>query len=366
MPQRSKNGSRRGRAASVPGFPNRRRREDASRIEPSDLQSTVCGYFCHEGLGAAEIKARLKQEYGVEITREAVYPLILQAARRGWIRFTPPQEFDLHRRIKEDRYAWLHDLSVVPTARSEEVAFRGAKMLLGILQQHFAGKEVHVGFSGGYSLRLLARRFSRLLREPAEHLPRQIVFHAMVAGFDVSEPTTDPNAFFTYFIDDPASLVTTSFVGFHAPAMASAGIIQELRNESGIREAYERAGEIDIIVTSASGVADEHCMFLRHLHLARESMQKLEVAGCVGDILWQPLSPDGPIEVEGGVRAMTVMNLDEVGEFVADKKLVLLVAGPCGVCHESKTDVVRAILGQPKRLITHLVIDAGCARALLD
>jgi DNA-binding transcriptional regulator LsrR (DeoR family) len=365
MPQQSKSrNGRRGRR-SAPRFPDRRRREDVGRIEQRDLLSTVCGYFCHEGLGASEIKVRLKEEHGVEITREAVYPLILKAAKLGWIRFTPPHEFDLHRDIKDDRYPWLQDLSVVPTARTEEVVFRGAKMLLEILQQHFSGAEVHIGFSGGYALRLLAQRFAQLLREPGEHLPREIVFHAMVAGFDVSEPTTDPNAFFTYFVKDPACLVTTSFVGFHAPAMARAETIQELRDEAGIREAYERVGEIDIIVTSASCWADEHCMFRHYRNLAHEPMQELEETGCAGDILWQPIGYDGPIEVEDGARAMTVMDLDEVSRFVADDNLVLLVAGPCGMCHEPKTDVVKAILEQPERIITHLVIDTGCARALL-
>jgi DNA-binding transcriptional regulator LsrR (DeoR family) len=347
------------------GFPNRRR-EDVARIEPSDLLSTVCGYFCHDGLRPVEIKEQLKEKHGIKISREAVYPLILQAAARGWIRFTPPQEIELHRRIKEDRYAWLQDLSVVPSARPEEVAFRGAKMLLEILQQHHADEVVHIGFSGGHALRLLAQRFSQLLREPAEHLPREIVFHALVAGFDVSEPTTDPNAFFTYFVDDPASLVKTSFVSFNAPAIASAGTIQELSNESGIREAYERAGEIDIIVTSASCWADPHCNFRRYLQLAGEWVEELEAIGCVGDILWQPLGEDGPIDVQSSKRAMTVIDLDEVSQFVANKNRVLLVAGPCGVCKTPKTEVVKAILHQSKRIITHLAIDSGCARALLS
>jgi DNA-binding transcriptional regulator LsrR (DeoR family) len=365
MAQRSKRKKGRNGGDSEAGFPNRRR-EDVARIEPSDQLSIVCGYFCHDGLRPTDIKARLKQEHGIEITREAVYPQILEAAARGWIRFTPPQQIDLYHKIKEDRYSWLQGLSVVPTARSKEVSFRGAKMLLEMLQQHFADEVVHIGFSGGHSVRLLAQRFSQLLRESVEHLPREIVFHAMVAGFDVSEPTTDPNAFFTYFVDDHASPVKTSFVSFYAPAMARAEIIEELRGEAGIREAYERAKEIDIIVTSTSCWADEHCMFGRYLDLASESMAELEEVGCVGDILWQPLGRDGPIDVETSVRAMTVMDLNKVSEFVADKKLVLLIAGPCGMCHQAKTDVVKAILDQPKRIITHLVIDSGCARALLS
>jgi DNA-binding transcriptional regulator LsrR (DeoR family) len=339
---------------------------DESQLEKNELLAIVCSYFCNDGLGAAKIKRRLKEEHGLEISRERIYPLILHAAARGWIRFTPPQPLRLYREIKEDRYPWLHDLSVVPTARSEDVSFRGAKTLMEILQQRYADEEVHIGFSGGYSLRRLAQRFAQLLREPAQRPPRKIIFHAMVAGFDVTDPTTDPNAFFTYFVKDPTSQVATSFVGLHAPAMARAGTIEELREVTGIREAYEQAGAIDIIVTSASCWEDEHCTFRNYRYVAGDSMKELEAAGCLGDMLWQPLGSDGPIPTGGGVRAMTIMDLGQVSQFVADKNLVLLVAGPCGVCHRPKDAVVRAILEQPKQLITHLVVDSGCARALVS
>ncbi len=52
-------------------------------------------------------------------------------------------------------------------------------------------------------------------------------------------------------------------------------------------------------------------------------------------------------------------------ELIAQKKRVLLVAGPCHRCHAPKTEVVRVILGQQDRLITHLVTDSRCAREVL-
>jgi DNA-binding transcriptional regulator LsrR (DeoR family) len=45
---------------------------------------------------------------------------------------------------------------------------------------------------------------------------------------------------------------------------------------------------------------------------------------------------------------------------------VLLVAGPCAHCHEPKADVVKAILDQDQRLITHLITDSRCAEALVS
>lgn len=210
-------------------------------MQEEELLGTVCDYFCREGLSATEIKNRLQENHSVEITREEPYRLILKAANRGWIRFVPPPAFSLEQQLKEDKYPWLQDVSVVPIATSEGVAHRGAQMLLKLLQQHYSEREVHIGFSGGYALRTLAQRFGDLLREAAGNLPREIVFHALVAGFDVNDPTTDPNAFFSYFVKDPAMQVETRFVALHAPAILEADLLPRLRLQAGIAEAYDRA-----------------------------------------------------------------------------------------------------------------------------
>ena len=184
-------------------------------------------------MGATEIQKVLKEEHSISMTREKVYWHVRRAAATGWIRFQPPQDVSSLKWLREDAYPWLQDVSVVTTNRYEDVAHRGAKMLLELLQQHYVGKEVHIGFSGGAALRTLARRFGELLREPAQRLPDKIVFHALVAGFDVYDPTTDPNAFFTYFVDDPAIEVETGFVAFHSPSMATPEMEEILRVNQG-------------------------------------------------------------------------------------------------------------------------------------
>jgi DNA-binding transcriptional regulator LsrR (DeoR family) len=95
-------------------------------------------------------------------------------------------------------------------------------------------------------------------------------------------------------------------------------------------------------------------------------VEDLEEAGCVGDMLWQPIGVSGPIEMRTGVRAMTIMDLSDVKEFFKSGKQVLVVAGPCSVCHTPKTEVVKAILEQKDHLITHLVVDSRCGRELLS
>ena len=355
---------RRGTTRATRPAKREKRDEPTGEMTEEEALATTCGYICGEGLNANEVKDRLEQEHGVLVTREKPYEYFQKAASRGWVRFAPPQENAIQGHFKA-AYPWLQDAAVVKTFRTEDVAYRGAEMLLKLLQQHYAGKEVHIGFSGGVALRTLAQRFAELLREPGSELPSKIVFHALVAGFDVSDPATDPNAFFTYFVGDPIMPFETDFVALHAPAMVQAGFEKKLRGLPVIKEAYDRASEIDIIVTSTSDWTDDHSMLRHYMAVAGESVDKLERAGCIGDILWQPIKADGPFELDSKIRAMTIMRLAQVSELVAQDKQVLLVAGPCHRCHAPKTNVVKAILHQPNRLITHMVTDSRCARAML-
>jgi len=369
MPRGTDGGGRRktpatGRDRALRPGKTRKEGNGAGRLTDEEVLAIVCGYFCEQGLTAVEIQKKLRENHAVVITREKPYEYLRRAASKGWIHFVPPPEHSLLRHVKR-AYPWLHDATVVPTARTEDVAYCGATMLLQLLQQHPLDGEVHIGFSGGTSLRMLARRFAELLREPARHLPSRIVFHALVAGFDVHDPATDPNAFFTYFVGDPAIPVETSFVALHSPAMVEAADEQKLRGLPAIKEAYDRAPEIDIVVTSTSCWTDPHSMLRHCMHLAGESVDELEQAGCLGDILWQPIGADGPFELNSRIRAMTIMKLNGLSELIAANKHVLLVAGPCHQCHRPKTNVVKAILDQQNHLITHLVTDSRCAREMV-
>jgi DNA-binding transcriptional regulator LsrR (DeoR family) len=359
MPRQDPNRSRQDSSAPSP------ERRQTGGLEPPELLATVCQYFCGRGMKPTTIKQVLEAEHGVVISREEVYRLIRVAAAKGWIQFHPEPRYRLERALKA-RAPWLQDVAVVATSVYDGVSQRGAEMLLELLQQHYPGAEVvHIGFSGGTALRALARRFAELLRLPALHLPKRICFHALVAGFDVEEPTTDPNGFFTYFVEDVAMEVETSFVALYSPAIADDEAQDQLRRLSGFEDSHARARDIDVIVTSTTSWADDHSVLRHHMEKAGDSAERLERAGCVGDLLWQPIGPDGPLRVKTQMRAMTILELDEVSQRVEERKHVLLVAGPCARCHRPKSDVVDAILGQERRLITHLVLDSPCARAML-
>lgn len=95
-------------------------------------------------------------------------------------------------------------------------------------------------------------------------------------------------------------------------------------------------------------------------------MRQLEQAGVVGDVIWQPSSAEhGPIRLETGVRAVTLVDLDLLPSMVQQQKNVVLVLGPCGSCRGPKSAILKAILSWRERMITHLVTDTRTAVGVL-
>jgi DNA-binding transcriptional regulator LsrR (DeoR family) len=189
----------------------------------------------------------------------------------------------------------------------------------------------------------------------------------MVAGFNVTDPSTDPNTFFTYFTGEPALQVQTGLMGLPAPGIVKSADFEAMRAHSYMREAFKSIRDIDIVVTSAGSHWQEgHSSFYSMLRKASpRTVEQLTDAGCIGDMMWRPLSRDGPLRVETEMRTVTLMELCDLTDFIKKGNAVLLLLGPCGTCTGPKVDVLRAILGK-QRLITHLVVDSRSARGFLS
>ena len=107
-------------------------------------------------------------------------------------------------------------------------------------------------------------------------------------------------------------------------------------------------------------------MYYRFLSEEGEKNEEIERAGIVGDMMLIPLGPDGPMEVDSGTRALTLINADELQKLIESGLHVLLTLGPCGVCHKPKTEILKTILDLENKLITHLVVDSLTASELLN
>jgi DNA-binding transcriptional regulator LsrR (DeoR family) len=334
-----------------------------------ELLSVVCHLFC-AGHPAGEIATLVKERYGVTLSREQPYRLLSAAASRGWLRFYAPTVPDLEEEIR-GRYG-IERVVVARSAVSNDVSHHVAKLLMEMVRAQTRSRgeeaEIHVGFAGGSSLRNCARWFAGLLREPQDGLPRRIVFHSMVAGFNSKDPATDPNAFFAYFVGEHQLQVKTRFVGLHAPGIVKTAQMDELRSMEYIDEAYKAVKDIDIIVTSAGGHWQEghSALYDMYQKASPDSLKQLIEAGCIGDMMWRPLGRNGPIEDETEIRAMTLLDLSQLPSLVKHGKSVVLLLGPCGQCMGSKTEVLQTVLSYSPALITHLVVDSRTTQALLN
>jgi DNA-binding transcriptional regulator LsrR (DeoR family) len=331
-----------------------------------DVDALVCQHFC-EGKKATEIAKLLHDKYGKSVKRTSIYPILQKCAKKKWLLFSPGSLDMLSMQIRQI-YPLLGEISVVQTTR-EQVTTRGAEMLFNMIRAKHAvlrKPAVHVGFSGGYSMREVARRLGDLLRMQGGGLPEVIVFHSLGGAFDVDEPTTDPNSFFAYLVQDSDMKVKTEFVGLRAPTVVGSEEIEKIKKWKGITEAYARAGELDIVVTSAARWDDHDSMFYQYMQDSPDCCKKLDEAGCVGDMFWQPLGDDGPIDAVTSIRTMTILELRDVQQLIKDKNLdVLLVIAPCGKCGLPKTPVLKAALSMEQPLVTHLVVDSRTASELV-
>jgi DNA-binding transcriptional regulator LsrR (DeoR family) len=331
-----------------------------------DMISIACHYLC-KGHTVREIQDLVKKEYpDAKLKREDVYSLFREAAKLGWVNFRPPRTLRLATAIG-DNYSWLKSVRVVHTAVLQDVARHAAKTLVGLLQAYRRERdrnEVHIGFAGGHSMRALAHAFADELCEPVRDLPRHVVFHALAAGFDPTDPTTNPNAFFTYFLYKPVLQIEPHFMGLSAPAIVTPEDLRRLKKLPDIKEAFAAAKKIDIVVTSGGVWKDGDSALRKRVEKSAQCMETLKKAKCEGDLLWRPLSRRGPIEKETEYRALTLIELSQLPAFIQARNRVLLMLAPCGACHQPKGSLLECVLNQKRPLVTDLVVDSGTASQL--
>jgi DNA-binding transcriptional regulator LsrR (DeoR family) len=327
------------------------------------LTSIICRYLC-KGLTVKEIQERVKSEFPTaKLKREDVYAHFREAARRNFIHYRPPRSLRLEDQIR-DGYRWLQEVKVVLTAVRRDVAGEAARVLVKLLQQfkREKGKDVvHIGFAGGHSMRALAHAFSDELCEPVEGLPGSVVFHALAAGGELNDPTTNPNAFFSFFSYKPVLKIETRYVGLSAPTIVTPDDMHWLKKLPDIKAAFSAVHDIDIIVTSGTEWGDPDSALKKRIKGAAGCVATLNKEKCVGDIFWRPIGANGPIEVETEYRALTLIELFQLPGFIKNGKRVLLMLAPCGGCNKPKGKLLECVLHQKKPLITDLVVDSGAA-----
>lgn len=333
------------------------------------LLISVCEKFLREEK-PGDIAEWLQKEHELpNMKRESIYPLLREARRRGYFSVLPPAEIALQQRIC-DRFQVekesIHVVRVRGDTAPGYVADAAAKEIVGLIYEVARTKErVHLGLGGGATVQGVARALSWRLRSEVSLPP--LGLHALSSGFDVNNPASAPVVFLGLF-DQAAPDI--EYVGLFAPAVVEAKAYQRQLTLPGVSESFQRAGEIDIVVTSLASASDDHGQLNRFMNLGEKKSKGLGAlrrAGWVGDVAYRPYSETGPIETNPGIRAVSLFELKQLVDLAKKlNKHVVLVATPCGVCHEPKGEALRPLLTEESlRLWTHLVMDLTTAQSLL-
>jgi len=339
--------------------------------EKDEVLFEVCKQFLNNQQAdriAAGIAA-LVRDHDVSLSREQVYPLLREACKNGYLHFCPPAHKTLAQRIA-DRFRApiekIHVLNVRGAGALEHVAEMSADLALQLIKEVGAikrGEPVHVGLGAGYTTMNAARRLGYLLRH--DHETPSLVFHALSSGFLVHEPLMAPIAYFSFFND---ASVDVKCVGLFAEAVVSWDEYERVKTLPGVRESFEEAKKIDIVITSMASADDEGGLLNQFMKHDQKGMARLRKADWIGDVQFRPFSPKGPILVNSGIRAVTVLELEDlINMSTTPAKHVILVCGPPRRSQVSRSKALRSLLEEPAlRVWTHVVTDLETARSILD
>jgi hypothetical protein len=238
------------------------------------------------------------------------------------------------------------------------VAIAAADVAFEIMRDIFKRRTapVHVGFGAGATAMLVAQYLAERLRSA----PLPLVVHALSSGHNVTEPETAPVSFLSVF----KGLPEISYVIMYGPAYVEPRHWDAIRGSVGISEAFDAKQDIDLVITALATRKDPHGELNRFMSLSKpfgaEARRILDdEEHREGDVLYRPFSATGPITRQPPIRPVTLFEIDELVGLAADPdKAVLLVAGPCGGCRESRSDALLPLLRQPSLDVwSHLVLD---------
>ena len=150
--------------------------------------------------------------------------------------------------------------------------------------------------------------------------------------------------------------------------MQAGDAYQKELQDTGIQGAFAQKNQLDILVSSLADAQDPdgHLYQLKKNH-PDKAPPCLSSDQWIGDLMYQPFSGTGPLEVTDGVRAVSLFSIPDLCDFSQKTtNSSILVVGPCSICHRSKARALRPLLERLELQVwTHLVTDARTAEELL-
>ncbi len=346
---------------------------------PDHILFAVCELFL-AGEPVKKIVEWLGKNAKLEVKRETIYPMLREAKRRGYVILWPPAAYTAAKDVARHYRTPAESIRVVDVqgeSALEHVATAAADETFTVIKELGRHKKtVHIGLGAGWTTMLVAGHLADRLR--SEGAPAFLTLHALSSGFSVRAPHTSPVAFFSFFHDIPVGPAMKydkndphmKYVGLFAPAFVDVADYERVKRIPGVKESFDLAREIDVVITSLAGASDDHGELKDFMQLGSKGhrdMRALSNAGWVGDVQYRPYSATQPILLNQGVRAVTLFELPDLARLAAaPDKHVILVAGPCSRCQQPKADALRPLLTEPALAVwSKLVMDVTTARELL-
>lgn len=375
--------------------------------------SLAAKWFC-DGKTPSQIQALLSDRFNEDVRREEPYRLLQLGGAMRLFKYTPPQEEQLRSKLLQA--GGLGGAEVLQTQALEHVTERAAEVLLSLIQKEWESKldahaktgfpsveeanTVRIGLAGGHTVLGIVRSLAELLkREDPQNVPEQLGFHTACTGIHYHDSSTDPNSFVSHLLGVQGIDTRTFAVPYQAPPIMQPDTRKMLEREPVMKEAARQFELVDILVTGGSSwrtelisdtgeigvptdsatqgvdgkpdpLAEPYSQLEKLMRQDKQGYRQLLRAGTVADMLWQPLTFDGPPQVDTKVRAMTLAPLSDLPAFMESGMKVLLALGPYGPggMYDKADVLVAAFGGVPQvgyagPLFTHLVCDHRTARA---
>ena len=303
----------------------------------------------------------------VSISREQVYELLTIGRKRRYFTLTPPERHALQTRVADRFHVDQGSVHVANSRAIDHLAATAAKLVVDlILELGKRHENVHIGLGGGYTSRLVAYHLATQLRA-VPGLPT-ITLHALSTGYDADFHHTAPLTFFGFF---EGITPKVEYVGLFAPPLVETDQYEEAINDAGVKKSFKARKKLHLVISSlgsASHVHGDFYNFMKQGKRGKDSgLNVLKNAGWVGDVLFRPYSATGPITDDTGIRAVSLLELDELRDMARSRdKHVVIVAGPCTLCPKTRSDAVKPLFVAPDlRLWSHFVMDMQTASELL-
>jgi hypothetical protein len=388
-----------------------------------DIVYAVCDLFFAANLRASDIADTISARKDAagklpfRITRESIYPILVEGRARGFFELRAPLERSLAQSVEDTFTVRIPSLAKVPPIQvvdfvdvadrrqaAIEVVNRAAGAALALIREIASRKKkeepVHVGFASGWTTRLVARKLAEEITRDRKDIP-PLVLHATSSGFDERQPVTASTTFFSLFEKVP---VPTSFVGMFAPTFVESRKYEAAKKTPGARNAFKERDKIDLLISALASMDDQDSELQRFIaflaeeqrQTRKESKQRhsrptreeddlvedfefpsaeefraaLQAAGWVGDVNLRPFSRSRAIDKQDGIKCipLTLFDLPRMTRRAKqENKAMLLVAGPCGICGKPRSEALYWLMrNKDLKVWTHIVMDRVTAETLLD